>query len=368
VKVGTKIRLAGMGEPKADGQGAEDLYLVLEEPEVTTEAPQEAPPPLPWGKSKSGGKGILVSRFVIGFLILIGLAVAGVAFTDYRGTQQAQARKAAIDAAEALKLIDDYLEVPREFASVAKAIRSAEEGMTVRLATGVYSEKIYLSRGVNIEGSGGEGETVVAVSGTETALNVEGVEGVTISNLTFRHTSTNESDARAPLVSLNDAKVRFYNNRIESSGGYGVSMRNGGGSVIEDNVITGAVWGGILIYEKGVGTIRNNQIINNEGKGIEIRDSGEPVLVTRNQISRNGSNGVWVKSATPMRIIGNTLEGNGQIIPNSGGIGIGELAVPTLVANKSTDNDGDGIWWRDDAKPLIGADNFSDGEALESNF
>lgn len=365
VEVGTKVRLAGMGDQKKSGEGAGDLYLVLEEPDTTADDSGNAPPALPKSERKKRKKGVTVLRVIAGISIFILLAIGGFFLYIYLEVQR---EDKAYAAAVALKLSDGILEVPGEYSTIDSAIWLADEGMTVRLAPGVYEEKINLTRRVNIEGSGDEGATVIEVEGTETALSVNGVETVSISNLTFRHSSKNEQDTRAPLISLNDAKVRFHNNRIESAGGYGVSIRNGGESEVEDNVITGAAWGGILVYDQGIGSIRNNLIESNEGKGIEIRDNGEPLLISRNQIMNNGSNGIWVKSTASMRIIGNTLEGNGRVIPNTGGIGIAEEGKPTLVANIAKNNNGDGIWWRDDSAPMIGADNVSDGEPVENNL
>jgi len=368
VEVGTKIRLAGRGDTKKSGQGAGDLYLVLEEPEGMTVPPDLGPPPLPDSTARKEMNGMTGRRLVGGFFIFISLAVGGVFLNGYFEVQREEKALAAIQAAEAFKLIDGVLEVPREFETVYAAIWVAEEGMTIRLAPGRYYEGISLTQNVDIEGSGAAGATVIAVDATETALSVTGVEGASISNLTFRHTSKNENDTRAPLVSLNDAKVRLHNNRIEASGGYGISIKNGGESEVENNVIVDAAWGGILIYEQGAGSIRNNLIENNEGKGIEIRDSHEPLLISRNRIMNNGANGIWVKSTAPIRIMGNTLEGNGRVSANTGGIGIAEEAKPTLVANIAKNNSGGGIWWRDDAAPMIGADNVSDGEPVDGNF
>ena len=365
VSAGTRIRLSGMGNTNSEGTGKGDLYLQLEEPAEVPAAPAE-PPPLPKSKKRPQSKGVSVKKLLLGFVILVAVVAGGAWFVDYQEGQRRAAALRASLAAHQLKLSDGVLEVPREFATIDEALDNALEGHTVSLAPGTYDEAITLSRGNNLRGASTSSPSILAVPPNRCALSVNGSEGITVSNLVFRHTADTDGESRTPLISFNDATVRFRNNRVEDAGGYGISIKNGGESTIEDNVITGASWGGILVWDQGKAEIRNNQIIENEGKGIEIRDSAEGVLVFGNQINDNGANGIWIKSPEPVRIIANELARNGNIKPRTGGIGIDAEAKPTLVGNKSSDNDGDGIWWNEGATITMGADNISDGETLSS--
>jgi parallel beta-helix repeat protein len=169
---------------------------------------------------------------------------------------------------------------------IATAINRAQAGDTVVIAPGIYLEAMRLKSGVNVKAEHAR-ESVFRVSGV--AVIADNVKDARIEGLSI------VSDEVQPLtvgVRVNDSNI-----------------------VVEDVEISGAQIAAIEILGSSEGTFRGNQITNNAGAGIVVRDSAKP-RITHNLISANGHNngpprpGIEILSEAQPLVMGNTFSNN----------------------------------------------------------
>ncbi len=254
--------------------------------------------------------------------------------------------------------------VPEEFGTISAALQAANPGNAVHVAAGTYRESIHLNKAVELIGAGRDLVTVETES-SRNVLQVDEVNGTTISGFTFRHTDTKDTERRATLVTISGSSVHFVRNAITAANGHGLSLQKGGNNTVSENNISGARWVGLAVYEKVGGEISRNEIHDNEQEGIAILEQPGRLEISRNTVHDNGDAGILIWKGDGVTLADNEAFLNGSKVAD-GGIGIfHEGGRPVLRGNVGRDNKGSGIWWIDDDKPpVIGSGNFSDGKEL----
>ncbi|HXU47077.1 MAG TPA: right-handed parallel beta-helix repeat-containing protein, partial [Thermoanaerobaculia bacterium] len=217
----------------------------------------------------------------------------------------------------ALRLVDAFASpvvrhVPADFGTIQAAIDAARQLDTIRVAPGVYAERLdFHGQRVAVESEGGAAVTTLDGGGAGPVV-----------------TFTQGEDANAKLS--------------------GFTIRNG---------VSALDGGGVLIQAFSSPVIRDNEIRDNQagasGAGITIR-GGAPVIAN-NRIAGNrqieggqggGGGGIAVFGGSP-RIEGNTIENNEWKSPGSHGGGIllfgstSSSNVPLLLRNRIRGNVGD---------------------------
>ncbi len=168
------------------------------------------------------------------------------------------------------------------YASIGAAVTAARPGDTVRVAPGLYRERVVVDRPLAL--SGEPGAVVVDGGGEGSVVRIE-ADDVTVSGLVLRASGRSlERDDSAVLVLGRRSVVR--DNRLEDVL-HGVYLRGGGGSVVARNVIRG-------------GAARS---LSTRGDGIRIFDAAGNTLADNDV--RDVRDGIYVQAAD-----GNTAERN----------------------------------------------------------
>ena len=178
------------------------------------------------------------------------------------------------------------------FATIQEAIDAVEDGGTVNVAAGSYTEGLTINKRLTLQG---EESSLVTVTGNQIIT-----ASSTLDSFTFNGTVT--IDDSSAVVSGGT-----ISNNVITGSGNGIRLGSGVGQgidhiTIRDNEITGNSGKGIAFYNAGdytaqhisYITIDNNQITNNTNSGISTYGPG-PNTITNNTVSGNTGNGISIK-------------------------------------------------------------------------
>lgn len=130
---------------------------------------------------------------------------------------------------------------------------------------------------------------------------------------------------------------RVEKNEIGNNGGCGVVNGDAGGNVYAKNHIFGN-WCGISLFDSS-DIITGNVIEYNKYEGI-VLDEAQRTTVTNNDVRHNGSDGMWVGTASTIfnTIVRNVVSDNG-----GAGITIQDASANTISSNSGKRNVGNGL-------------------------
>ena len=228
--------------------------------------------------------------------------------------------------------------VPADFTAIQAAIDAANDGDTIVVAPGTYTENInFKGKAVTVTSSGGadvtiidgnQAGTVVIFSSGEARTTV--LDGFTIRNGKAGTGSSSNWDGGG--IYIRSASPTIRNNKITANS---------------------ADWGGGIDIDFGSPLIRNNVISLNQsssyGGGIDIGGAAAAELVdnviTDNNAADGGGISMWA-AGTPT-ISGNIIKRNAAY-SQGGGICMVNGSDPTIIQNVIADNtatDGGGLYW-----------------------
>lgn len=167
------------------------------------------------------------------------------------------------------------------FATIQKAIDTASEGDTIRVAPGTYVENIRIQKeGLTIHGAGPELTTI-------------------------------DGGENGHVVVFNPASGSISGFMITNSGGnprYSAGVFTSQANVNIENCVISNNNCGITYSSNSSGIIANNRVANNSGHGIEMMTNSHATM-TNNVIAHNSRSGIYCKDSSP--IINNTIVNNG---------------------------------------------------------
>ncbi len=262
------------------------------------------------------------------------------------------------------------IRVPKDYASIQKAIDAARKGDTVRVSKGTYYENITMKEGVSLEGGWNEdfsrrdmtAHVTTIDGGKKGGFTVRGANNATLDGFTIINATrieradsiigagiqclstsptiiNNIIKANAPAgVYCSGGSATILNNVISENEEAGIYMVNGcslkiQGNVIKENKMAGIGTGGMIPSKIDV---RNNIIHNNGRAGIEAQASTGKIY--NNIVYGNKEAGIRCV-ITPMDIINNTVVANGR----AGIVAEDPGAVPIIKNNVITHNEDSGI-------------------------
>jgi parallel beta-helix repeat protein len=117
------------------------------------------------------------------------------------------------------------------------------------------------------------------------------------------------------------------------------------------------------LYAGATGAVTDNVMENNRECGLSVLEPAGRMEIVRNTVTGSGYQGIWIGEGDNVTLANNRVTGNGTVGQRYGGIGIGK-GRPVLNGNVASDNIGSGIWWNNEAQPVIGRGNLSDGKDL----
>jgi parallel beta-helix repeat protein len=244
------------------------------------------------------------------------------------------------------------------YTSIQKAIDAAPEGALVRIAPGMYQERLKINKPLRLEGAGWDKTTITAENAVadefenmrrvamqraqeaklaeeakrmgsefeaelgkrfasmQTVL-VHDTEQVAICNLklTSRGRQLEGGTLPVPVLEFRSARARMSGCVIAGNPGDGVHVKDGSDVEIRDSLVAG-VWGtGIVVGQKGSKpcTVRilDSDLRNCHYAGIVVRPGNDSTSIQRCRISGAAWHGIRYDSASPT-IVGNLVFGNAR--------------------------------------------------------
>jgi hypothetical protein len=289
--------------------------------------------------------------------------------------------------------------VPEVYPTIQAAIDSAAAGDTVRVAPGVYEERIdLLGKTIVVESTGGAAVTILDPNGAVgpiVTMSLSGAQSPVLRGFTIRggvsdlwaggiyisggsplvedNVVTNNTGCLGAGITVQFSSARIRNNTISHnsmplcSGGNGGGIRIGGAGAahVEGNVITGNTsdtdGGGIALFAAGRPTIAANVIRGNVaesgiGGGISLSNASDALItnniITSNQATRGGGIGWLVPSGnTGPSVVNNTFVLN--TAPQGSAVFADGFDAATKLVNNVMFSVGDA--WTIECSPLYDA-------------
>jgi len=252
---------------------------------------------------------------------------------------------------------------PEGFATIAEAVKRADEGDVIFVSEGFYSEQVNIEKNISLIGEGADlviltyaqtGHTINISAENDTTTLIEGLTitakggwGITIADggsATIRNCTITRCSAGAISLSTSSSIVRL-NQLTENNAGV-IYLNNDQGSIISNNIIRGNISG------SGDNWGRRHTFL--------VKSSAQNTVIANNLIKGNvGSSSIlymWGASATIKNNV--IVENEGQAIWMTTSAG-GGTAAPLITSNIITDNTGHGLYdWQPDANEVVTYNNI----------
>jgi parallel beta-helix repeat protein len=228
-----------------------------------------------------------------------------------------------------------------DFATITDAIAAAAPGSRILVRSGVYDEALIIDKPLEIIGEGKLGDVIIRGLG-KGAIIFKTSRGK-LSNFMVRQNDEGQWYA----VDIAQGCLELSGCDITSDSEACIAVHGNAYPRIIDNKIHDGKNIGIVVYDNGQGVIEDNDICNNGGEGILIRDRGNPTA-KHNNIHDGNDDGIWVGKDGRGFIEYNNIFGN-----KKSGIRITSSSNPIIRHNKIYDGEGTGISVHDNGKCVI---------------
>jgi len=232
----------------------------------------------------------------------------------------------------AVKSTSKTITVPDDYQMIQEAIDNANEGDTVFVRSGTYSESLIIDKPISLIGQDNN-ITIIDGNGASKVLYVTGdhvtIEGFTVQNGGFPYYQSNAA------IFLESSGNVISNNVIANNKDYAIWLNwSSNDNYVAYNVIT-SNWRGCLLRDNNNNSVVGNEIANNSEEGISLVGSSNN-SVTGNKISNNGE-GIILSDDDRHPSSNNSLIGN-SLTENINGIGIYASPSNTMKNNTSNNN------------------------------
>ena len=220
-----------------------------------------------------------------------------------------------------------------DFGTVSEAIAAAKPGDRILVRPGLYQESLVVDKPLEILGDGPLGDIEIRATGGNTLTF--GANIGRVANLTLRLPG---GSGFAYGVDIAQGRLALEGCDISSQGGGAcVAIRDGADPRLRGNTIHHGRYGGVFVYDNGLGTLEDNDIFANGSSGVSIKAGGDPTL-RRNTIHDNRQSGVHVYDNG----LG-TLEDNDIFANTMSGVMIQSGGNPTVRRNRIHDSKSSGV-------------------------
>lgn len=225
------------------------------------------------------------------------------------------------------------LRVPEDYSTISAAITAAAPGDTIDVAPGVYTGAVTLNKSVTLRGRSPGSDprnntTILEAASTVDVITIpSGVSPApTVTGLVLRNGLSGVSTKSLATIAGN----LFVGNNDQ------VDYKVGGGGTCRDNVFQDALDDGIDINHPVRDLlVENNQMVNSQGDGVEMRLNDDAIGSTAHLTFRG--NQIWGTRSDGIQIIDYYTDTNrviaieGNLIRDNGRAGVGLLDNGTTV-------------------------------------
>jgi parallel beta-helix repeat protein len=228
--------------------------------------------------------------------------------------------------------------VPDDFSTIQKAVDNASVGGTVFVRSGIYLEQIVVETPLSLIGEDRE-NTVISVlhindSLTSAAIEVK-AKDVTISGFTIKNAQVGIKIAAEPYQKPPSSRCEIIDNIITENFGVGIFAESGESHLISRNTITKNGDAGIYCRSSH-STISRNNITENGGAGIIVNSCG--ILVIKFNTLSGNRDGLGLYWNGWFHVYGN------EIVDNQGyGVEFGEGCHNSTVSLNNIKRNGIGV-------------------------
>jgi parallel beta-helix repeat protein len=279
----------------------------------------------------------------------------------------------------------DFLRGP--YFTLAKAVSDADPGDRILVRPGTYEQGLVLDKPLEIINEGKTEEVIVQAHGANALafrttlgrivnitlrqlgggdyfavdivqgrLNIEGchIESVSLAGISVHGTEADpvirnnriRGCLKSGVVMFDHARGTLEENDIAENNGFGVVIRDGANPVLRSNNIHNNEQGGVMT-DGSLGRIEDNAISGNNGEGVVVANGANPVL-QRNKIFRNTRAGIYVYDRGSSTVRENKIFDN-----HNSGIAIRTEGNPIIQENSISGNNGKGVWCNDRAAGVV---------------
>jgi parallel beta-helix repeat protein len=243
---------------------------------------------------------------------------------------------------------------PEGYATIAEAVKRADDGDAIFISEGFYSETISLEKNVSLIGEGAD-KVLLSYAQAGNAINI----GANVDTSAHIEGMTITAKGGVGIDCTSGGSITVLNCVLSRSGQQGINL-HGSASVIRNNQIIENTNGSLYAQNDQGSIISNNVIMGNLGGPQDswripgclfLRDQGANTVVANNLIKGNNGNGImlWGSSAT--------LKNNVSVENTGGGIyfhGLNvQLSAPLITSNIVANNQSFGLYTRSNATPVI---------------
>jgi hypothetical protein len=251
--------------------------------------------------------------------------------------------------------------VPRDYPTIQAAVDASEEGDTVLVAPGVYSENVVISKsGLRLVG----GDNVVldgtSASNRGRGIHVNGTAAAPLTRIEITHFEVRNFDRGISLFGATEVRVthNYVHDNTDSTpplvngDTYGIGLVQVSASEFSHNVVSRNGWQGIFIAVNSPGnSVHHNRIVENgtqidvlrqDGSGIQVlADSNQ---IQHNEILANNGRGVLMFRNTSTPLTGILVAHNRVHHNERAGIyASGNVIGITVIHNDARENNPSGL-------------------------
>jgi parallel beta-helix repeat protein len=224
------------------------------------------------------------------------------------------------------------------FQTVQEAINAAQQGDSIIVKSGVYSEHVTVNKSVSIAGED-RGTTVIDGDGTDTVVLVTAnnviLEGFTIRNgrngiivsaarnCTIRNNLVEDNKNRGILINNSRNCTLNRNHVVRTQSMYGMNVNSSRNILVEENAASGNYFDGVGLFSSSNNIMRGNTVNDNNLFGIVVDSHSNNNTIHHNNFFNNS---IQVGSSNPTNNWDNGAEGNywsdyGGVDANGDGVG-----------------------------------------------
>jgi parallel beta-helix repeat protein len=202
--------------------------------------------------------------------------------------------------------------VPDDYPTIQAAINAANNGDTIFVRTGTYSENLIANKTLFLNGENRDTtilnkttiDPLIAITASSVKISSFTLEGSSFKNILVNETTGAIVTGNRILFnaqgidSENSSNVTIDGNILTGNGldNIGIMLSNSSERSIVDNTITNAIYDGIRLWVSHDNFLHNNKISNND-YGIFFHGSSQN-NVSNNMIAQNTNTGIYIESGS----------------------------------------------------------------------